>query len=102
MKDVQNRELGSPPAMELLRALQPDYWFSAHLHVKFPAVVPHEGGRVTRFLSLDKCLPKRDFLQVRPTLPAPVPSLVARSSLRLSDRPGCYTLLFWCGSGPSL
>lgn len=69
--------------MELLRLLKPSYWFSAHLHCKFPAVFRHEeekekgegetkeqeGGekgekRVTKFLALDKCLPKRQFLQV--------------------------------------
>jgi lariat debranching enzyme len=101
---AERGELGSPPNQQLLEALQPDYWFAAHLHVKFPAVVPHaanngrtasgsgvgaqqaaaaaaagagnggggsngssggsSGPKVTRFLALDKCLPRRDFLQV--------------------------------------
>ena len=99
--------------MDLLKTLQPDWWFSAHMHVKFEARVAHESsaaegpeqiveaveanagkgkekanpdeimlddeeedvvappapsttttGRATNFLALDKCLPKRDFLEV--------------------------------------
>jgi len=62
--EVEDGSLGSPPALELLQALKPSYWFSAHLHVKYAAVVPHDDGTATRFLSLDKCLPRRDFLQL--------------------------------------
>lgn len=62
--DIQHNNLGSPPSMALLKKLEPAYWFSAHLHTKFAAMVPHASGRVTRFLSLDKCLPGRDYLQV--------------------------------------
>lgn len=68
-KDIRTNSLGSPPAEDLLHTLCPAYWFSAHLHVKFSAIVPHkdELGELkseTKFLSLDKCLPKRDFLQI--------------------------------------
>ena len=38
--------------------------FSAHLHVKYPALFPHDEHKFTKFLALDKCLPRRDFLQV--------------------------------------
>ena len=63
--DIENNMLGSPPSMELLEYHHPSYWFSAHLHCKFAALVPEKGGtRVTKFLALDKCLPKRKFLQI--------------------------------------
>jgi lariat debranching enzyme len=55
--------------MDLLEKLKPGYWFSAHLHVKFAALYPHSEGH-TKFLALDKCLPRRQFLQVNPALPA--------------------------------
>ncbi|EXC18769.1 Lariat debranching enzyme [Morus notabilis] len=64
-KEIQEKTLGSKAAAELLQKLKPPYWFSAHLHCKFAARVQHgEGGPVTNFLALDKCLPGRKFLQI--------------------------------------
>ncbi|XP_017074152.2 lariat debranching enzyme [Drosophila eugracilis] len=97
--DMESGKLGSQPLEELLKAIQPTYWFAAHLHCKFAALVPHnqvhkrsdDGSsssssssededeeketkdvptlplkaiRITKFLALDKCLPRRAFLQV--------------------------------------
>ena len=68
---VADNSLGSVPAEQLLHALRPGHWFSAHLHTKFAALVPHGGGGATRFLALDKCLPGRNFLQARAPVPWP-------------------------------
>ena len=64
-KEIESDTLGSFAAQEVLKALQPDYWFSAHLHCRFPAQVVHsQTGKVTNFLALDKCLPRRKYLEV--------------------------------------
>lgn len=128
--DIESGRLGSPPLMGLLMTLRPEWWFAAHLHVKFEGVFRHESRTglweatqkeanpdeieidfddenpsmvvaqdtvsnpsesamhsgidfsdvapisqapipaqqinrsETRFLALDKCLPRRDFLEV--------------------------------------
>jgi lariat debranching enzyme len=88
-EDIENGTLGSPPLLNLLRKIKPRFWFSAHLHMKFAAVVAHNSNtnldaenvndvqsksdaaheylsniHCTRFLALDKVLPGRDFLQI--------------------------------------
>lgn len=66
--EIENGTLGSLASEELLNHLKPKYWFAAHLHCKFAALVTHkdenEETKETKFLALDKCLPKRKFLQV--------------------------------------
>lgn len=97
---IEEGSLGSPPGQQILHELQPSHWFSAHLHVKFAALVAHshqqhgqqqqgqgrgqkrkspsrgpspppglgqgqkDKDKFTKFLALDKCLPRRGFLQV--------------------------------------
>lgn len=41
-EEVEQDRLGSPAAKDLLFHIKPDYWFAAHLHVKFPAIVQHQ------------------------------------------------------------
>lgn len=115
--DIAHGNFGSPPLMGLLQTLRPPWWFAAHMHVRFKAVVEHPPppiltvdnpeeiaidfdddlevtpiprsnpdeimlddeevdvvappplppptqAQTTTFLALDKCLPKRKFLEV--------------------------------------
>ncbi|KIK77509.1 hypothetical protein PAXRUDRAFT_834962 [Paxillus rubicundulus Ve08.2h10] len=43
-QDINSGNLGSPPLMGLLQTLRPNWWFSAHLHVRFEAIVRHGHG----------------------------------------------------------
>lgn len=63
-EDIERNALGSPALDEIISRLQPSYFFAAHLHAKFPAIVPHGEGKETKFLALSKPLPGQDFLQV--------------------------------------
>lgn len=63
--EIYSGSFGNPAAMSLLNKLKPEYWFSAHVHVKYAAVVKHENAsRNTKFLALDKIIPRRDFIQL--------------------------------------
>ncbi|KAI0066376.1 DBR1-domain-containing protein [Artomyces pyxidatus] len=41
-QDAITGALGSPPLMDLLRNLKPEYWFAAHMHVRFEATFAHD------------------------------------------------------------
>lgn len=67
--EVNSNTLGAKPLEELLFKLKPKNWFSAHMHVHFEAQVPHPAtgsgpSLMTHFMALDKCLPRRTFLQI--------------------------------------
>ncbi|CAI8056502.1 Lariat debranching enzyme [Geodia barretti] len=112
LKQMEAESLGSPAAMELLQHLSPDYWFSAHLHVKFAAVYHHDDGdesgvRITKFLALDKCLPGRRYLQVLDIdTPSPPPYKLCYDAewlaiLRSTEHLMSYSRLLWLPPHPS-
>nr|SVE72953.1 EOG090X06RW [Ceriodaphnia reticulata] len=62
--EIANNVLGSQAGEILLHELKPKYWFSAHLHCRFAATVQHNEQQLTEFLALDKCLPRRQYLEL--------------------------------------
>lgn len=39
--DIRSGQLGNPASWQLLTTLRPRFWFAAHLHIKFGAIVMH-------------------------------------------------------------
>ncbi|KAG7356580.1 lariat debranching enzyme [Nitzschia inconspicua] len=60
-QEINNNDLGSPPNREILDAVQPKHWFSAHLHVKFKATVRHSAS------NNDAKSNKHDFMSLIPS-----------------------------------
>jgi len=50
--EVKSNSLGSLPNEELCKALQPKWWFAAHLHVKFKATMHHQNAVKRKKLGL--------------------------------------------------
>eukprot|EP01041_Mallomonas_annulata_P000849 gene849-1652_t len=72
-EDISSGALGSPPLMHLLRKLQPDMWFAAHLHVKYAAIFPHETTTTAPVTSSSSSL-----LSISPP-PPPTPAMMTQT-----------------------
>lgn len=75
LNDIRNNCLGNPLLEPLVRYLKPRHWFSAHLHVRFEALINHTSDCKiqTKFLALDKVLGNRKYLEIidiEPTVPS--------------------------------
>lgn len=82
-KDIYAGKLGNPATTKLLDSLKPQWWLSAHLHVFYTAEYKN-----TRFVALDKALPRRKFLsfidvepkgvQIKPHLTTELPCITLK------------------------
>lgn len=64
--DIRNNSLGNPLYKPLVDHLKPRYWFAAHMHVKFNALINYcpEKEIMTRFLALDKINHRQEYLEI--------------------------------------
>ncbi|KAK4968190.1 lariat debranching enzyme [Elasticomyces elasticus] len=69
-EDARNGQLGSVAAKLVMDRLRPRYWFSAHLHCKYSAIVQYEqDSKPQRPLPQNPSAP-REFLKVNGTTPS--------------------------------
>ncbi|KAK9427814.1 lariat debranching enzyme, C-terminal domain-containing protein [Lipomyces doorenjongii] len=67
--DIDSKALGSPPAMSLLGRIRPRHWLSAHLHVKYAAIVKHRPtGRPTSMSTDQATQMTENFRQISATV----------------------------------
>lgn len=63
-EEIGSNSLGSPPLMDLLHDLKPKYWFSAHLHVRFAALVKHGKGEESIPRTTDATIPNAEEVMI--------------------------------------
>ncbi|CAG8499496.1 7428_t:CDS:10 [Scutellospora calospora] len=75
--DIEKVRLGNPYCELLLYKLKPRYWFAAHLHVKFAALIPHEVPQTATVpnpdeipISLDETIANQDEIDDPDELPS--------------------------------
>lgn len=67
---IEKNELTSPMYKLLLEKLKPKHWFADSMHIRFQTNYDHPGKssdttiETTRFLALNKCAPKRKYLEL--------------------------------------
>ncbi|OJD37686.1 lariat debranching enzyme [Diplodia corticola] len=64
--DANNGQLGSVAAKYVLDRLRPSHWFSAHLHIKYPAIVDHKNGVANEASASAPSAPKEPEVEVSP------------------------------------
>ncbi|KAG9509323.1 Lariat debranching enzyme, partial [Fragariocoptes setiger] len=62
--EIQQDCLGNPLIAPLVEHIKARHWFAAHLHCEFRAKVKHDNGLNTEFLSLDKLVPHKRFMDI--------------------------------------
>jgi len=112
-QSAMTSQLGSLSGAQLLDVLKPAYWFSAHMHYRFEALVEHAGQGSneavsharTRFLALSKCIPWKSIKEhlqlehIRPATKTSESSNISKFRLEYDPEWLAITRAFNCALG---